>query len=91
LKTLVVVINRYFLYENLLIFDKMLLLWLLSFFLFSQLFDFNYASTLTWNGGSGYWNDPLKWSSSSVPSPIDDVIVYITNTEIIIIPSTVSA
>lgn len=31
------------------------------------------AVTITWNGGSGSWNDPAMWSTGTVPGPGDDV------------------
>ena len=44
----------------------------LSFFLLY--FTLN-ATTVTWNGGVGLWDDPTKWSGGSVPVLNDSVII----------------
>ncbi len=33
------------------------------------------AATITWNGGSGNWDDPTMWSSGSLPTAVDSVII----------------
>ncbi|HAB19265.1 MAG TPA: hypothetical protein DCE44_22910, partial [Verrucomicrobiales bacterium] len=33
------------------------------------------AATVNWVGGSGEWNEPANWSTGSLPSPSDDVVI----------------
>lgn len=38
-------------------------------------FHNSYAVTVTWNGGSGFWGQANRWSTGTVPTSLDDVII----------------
>ena len=33
------------------------------------------ADTISWNGGTGNWNDPTKWDKGKVPAAGDDAFI----------------
>ena len=47
---------------------------LLSLLLIISIQD-SYAVTVTWNGGFGFWGQANRWSTGTVPTAVDDVII----------------
>src|SRR5512146_2201808 len=49
------------------------------------------AATVTWNGGSGLWSAATQWSSGTVPTAADDVVIPASAGDIITLQGSASA